>query len=133
MIVAINEHEVVSAEPGGARIRPIDYYPGIVWSQFPLRRAQRRRIAVFARTRVGTPYAWSDYFAVGAALITGRSTPEWLRSYVADTSRLVCSQLCDLALQAGGVHVFFDHRPAGAVIPASFARVFIARGWTDIP
>ena len=133
MVVAISERECVSAEPGGVRIRPIGYYPGTVWSKFPLRWTQRRRIVNFARSRIGTKYAWIDYLAVGVAIITGRATPEWLRSYVADDTSLICSQLCDLALQAGGIHVFFDHRPAGAVIPASFARVFIARGWTDTP
>ena len=132
-VVAISETHVASAEPGGARIRPIDYYPGTVWSKFHLRPSQRRRIVKFARDRLGTPYAWSDYYAVGLALITGTQTPDWLASYVADTRKLICSQYCDLAYQAAGIHLFIDDRPAGAVIPASIAKLFIARGWTNIP
>ena len=133
VVVAVSETEVVSAEPGGTRYRPINYYPGTVWSKYPLRPSQRRRIARYARTRIGTPYAWWDYFAVGVALVFRARTPDWLASHVADTHTLLCSQLADLALQAGGVHVFFDERPAGAVTPASFAKVFIARGWADKP
>lgn len=133
MVMAVSETVVVSQEPGGARYRPVGYFPGIVWSKFPMRPSQRRRIVRYAHSRIGTPYAWADYWAIGIALVTRSHTPEWLASYVADTKSLICSQLCDLALQAGGIHVFFDERPAGAVIPASFGKVFIARGWTDKP
>lgn len=133
MVVAISETECVSAEPGGARIRPTSYYPEIVWSRFAMRPGQRRRAVRYAIRRIGTPYAWFDYIAAGVALVTRTRTPEWLRSYIADTDRLICSQLCDLALQAAGIHVFFDERPAGAVIPSSFGRVFVARGWADRP
>lgn len=132
MVVAISETHCVSAEPGGARVRPISFYPdGVVWSRFPMWPWQRRRSVRYALSRVGTPYAHMDYWAVGLALVTRSRTPEWLQAYIADTDRLICSQLCDLALQAAGIHVFFDERPAGAVIPASFGKVFVARGWTE--
>lgn len=131
VVIAISETECVSAEPGGARIRSNTYYPGTVWSRFPMRPSQRRRIVRYARSRLGTPYAWGDYWAVGIALMCNSWSPEWLRSIVADTKRLLCSQLVDLALQAGGIHVFHDYRPAGAVIPASFGKVFVSRGWAD--
>ena len=130
-VVAISETHCVSAEPGGARVRPISFYPEIVWSAFPMRPGQRRRAVRFAIKCVGVPYAWSDFVAAGIALVTRTKTPEWLRAHVAGTDSLICSQLCDLALQAAGIHVFFDERPAGAVIPASFGKVFVARGWTD--
>ena len=130
-VVAISETHCVSAEPGGARVRPISFYPEIVWSRFAMRPAQRRRVVRFAIKCVGVPYAWFDFVAAGFALVTRAKTPEWLRAYIADTDRLICSQVCDLALQAGGIHVFFDERPAGAVIPSSFGKVFVARGWTD--
>jgi hypothetical protein len=130
MIVAVSETHCVSAEPGGARVRPMSDYDEICWSKFPMRPSQRRRSVRFALSRIGVPYAWIDWFAVGVALITRTKTPEWLRSFVADNDRLLCSQLADLSLQAAGIPVFFDERPAGAVTPGSFAKVFIARGWT---
>lgn len=133
MVVAISETECMSAEPGGARIRPISDYPAITWSQFKLRPWQRRRIATYARTHEGTPYGWLDFFAAGVALLTGRRTPEWLRLYVASTGTLICSQLSDLALQAAGIHIFHDRRPLGAVIPGSFGRYYVEQGWTDTP
>lgn len=133
MVVAISETHCVSAEPGGARVRPMSFYPEIVWSRFPMRASQRRRAVRYALSRVGAPYGWFDYLAAGVAMLTRTQTPEWLRSYIADDNRLLCSQLCDLTLQAAGIHVFFDERPAGAVIPASFGKVFVARGWADRP
>lgn len=133
MVVAVSDTLCVSAEPGGARVRKISDYPTVVWSRFPMRPGQRRRSVRFALRSVGTPYAWLDYIAAGIALVTRTRTPQWLQSYIADTDRLLCSQLADLALQAAGIHVFFDERPAGAVIPASFGKVFVARGWTEIP
>ncbi|SFR76040.1 hypothetical protein SAMN05428970_2007 [Agromyces sp. CF514] len=129
IVVAINENQCVSAEPGGARVRPISFYPGIVWSRYPLRTWQRRRIVRYAVSRIGTPYATADFIAAGIAIITRTRTPDWLAAYVEDDERLICSQLCDLALQAGNIHVFHDYRPAGAVVPSSFEKVFRARGW----
>ena len=133
MVVAVSETLCVSAEPGGARIRPIEFYPEVVWSRYSLRPSQRRRIVRYALSKLGTKYAWLDYFAAGIASVTRTNTPEWLRSFIETDDRLICSQLCDLALQAAGIHVFFDERPAGAVVPASFGRVFVARGWASKP
>ena len=132
VVVAISETECVSAEPGGTRIRPIAFYPEIVWSRFPMRPWQRRRAVRFAKDCIGKAYAWGDYWAVGLALVTRRQAPEWLRASVANTDTLICSQVADLALQAAGIHVFYDERPAGAVIPASFGKIFKARGWSDV-
>lgn len=131
MIVAVSETHCVSADPGGARVRPVADYGEVCWSQFPLRGSQRRRIVRFALSMVGTPYAWVDWVAAGVAVLTRAGTPEWLRSVVASHKRLLCSQLADLCLQAAGIHVFFDERPAGAVVPASFGRVFVGRGWAS--
>jgi hypothetical protein len=55
----------------------------------------------------------------------------WLRRIVATRDRMICSQMSDLALQAGAIHLFHDRRPIGAVTPADFGRYFVAQGWTD--
>jgi hypothetical protein len=130
VVVAISETECVSAEPGGALVRPISFYPEVVWSRFRMTGLQRRLSASYARHRIGTPYAWRDYWAAGVALVTRQQTPAWLRAYIDRDDRLLCSQLADLSLQAAGIHVFKDHRPQGAVIPASFGEYFVSQGWT---
>ena len=133
-VVRLNDNECMSAEPGGALIRPITFYDTdheLVWSQFDLDDTEAELIAEWARNHEGTPYSWGDFIAAGLARITGRATPKWLRRITGDPDRLICSQLCDLALQEGGVHLFQDERPLGAVTPGSFGRRFHALGWAD--
>ena len=133
-IVALPFGRCVSAEPGGAIVRPIAYYTrdhDIAWSQFTLDRAARHRIVEVALRHKGVEYGYGDFIAAGIASITRRATPEWLRRIVSRPDRLICSQLCDLALQAGGEHLFRDNRPNGAVTPADFGREYRDRGWTD--
>jgi hypothetical protein len=132
-VVAINDRECVSAEPGGAVIRPIsDYQHDLVaWSQFNLDHEQRDRIATWAFEHVNAPYDYLGFVAIAATKLLGPFAPRWLLRYIATHDRLICSYLCDLALQAGGVHMFRDHRPEGAVTPASFGKVYKARGWSD--
>jgi hypothetical protein len=130
-VIAISDTECVSAEPGGAVIRPIAYYADehVVWSRFDLAGYQRRLITGWARDHIGTPYNFADFVLAGLVSITGRATPEWLRRIVATPDRLICSQLCDYAYQAANLHLFDDRRPEGAVTPASFGRIFTAHGW----
>ena len=131
-VIAVSDTTCLSAEPGGAVIRPITEYAGrIVWSQFDLTVAQRYLITRWARDHLRVPYNWGDFIAAGLASLTGRATPMWLRRIVATRDRLICSQLCDLAYQAGSIHLFRDRRPVGAVTPADFGRLFRTRGWTD--
>lgn len=136
-VIAISDTHCISAEPGaaGARIRPISHYEqageDIEWSRFPLRGWQRRKITGYAIGHIGTPYNWADFFAAGVASILKQRTPRWLDAFVGSTDRLICSQICDLALQAGGIHLFRDERPVGAVTPASFGAYFKAHGWSE--
>ena len=41
VVVAVSETVCISAEPGGARYRPITDYPSLVWSRFGLTTAQQ--------------------------------------------------------------------------------------------
>lgn len=132
-VVAISNTHCVSAEPGGAVIRPISYYrsDGVVWSRFDLTRDQRDRVSTWAFEHVGVEYDYAGFVAIGATKLLGPFAPRWLLRYVATHDRLICSYLCDLALQAADIHLFRDHRPEGAVTPGSFGKVFVARGWAD--
>lgn len=134
-VVAINELECVSAEPGGAIIRPISYYntDTVAWSQFDLTAEQRDRISTWAFNHVGVEYDHLGFVAIAVTKILGPFAPRWLLRYIGTRDRLICSYLCDLALQAGGIHVFKDHRPRGCVTPGSFGKMFVLRGWADKP
>lgn len=132
-VMALDDIVCVSAEPGGALVRPITFYRDeeVVWSQFNLTTHQRDHITRWAVQHIGTEYNWADYFLAGIASITRRATPRWVRRIVATPDRLICSQLCDYAYRAGSKHLFTDHRPLGAVTPGDFGRLFREHGWTD--
>jgi hypothetical protein len=134
-VVAINDRECVSAEPGGAVIRQISDYRNdvVVWSQFTLDAERRDLISTWAFEHVDTEYDYLGFAAIAVTKLLGPFAPRWLLRYIATRDRLVCSYLCDLALQAGGIHLFQDHRPEGAVTPASFGKVYKARVWADKP
>ena len=134
MTVAINELECVSAEPGGARIRLISEYDNdeVAWSDFPLTDVQRDNITMWAFNHLGVDYDYLGFVAIAITKILGPFAPRWLLRYIATRDRLICSYLCDLALQAGGIHLFNDHRPRGAVTPGSFGKKYKARGWSDV-
>lgn len=129
----INELECMSAEPGGARIRLISEYKNdvVAYSQFDLTDKQRAQITGWASDHLGTPYDHLGFAAIAVTKILGRFAPRWLLRYIGTHDRMICSYLVDLALQAGDIHLFRDHRPEGAVTPGSFGRIFHARGWAD--
>lgn len=136
VIVAVSNDRCVSAEPGGARYRPISHYADneeLVWSQLDLTIEQRRIIQRWAINHIRTPYNWLDYYAIGIAMITKSATPGWLRRWLTSTDSLQCAQLADQALQAAGIHLFKDDRVPGAIYPGSFGRYFHAKGWASKP
>jgi hypothetical protein len=132
-VVAINELECVSAEPGGARIRLISEYrhDTVAWSQFTRSDERRDRITTWAFDHLDVDYDYLGFVAIALTKLLGPFAPKWLLRYIATRDRLICSYLCDLALQAGGIHLFDDHRPHGCVTPGSFGKKFKARGWSD--
>ena len=133
-VIAINEFECVSAEPGGAVLRYISDYRNdlVAWSQFDLSVEQRVRISTWGWEHLDTDYDYLGFAAIAVTKLLGPLAPKWLLRYIATRDRLICSYLVDLALQAGGIHLFNDHRPRGCVTPGSFGKKFKARGWSDV-
>lgn len=144
MVVYIGGRMVVSASPKGAKVVPIDDYPNVIWSAFtvgePDRFAYHARRATlhWAFDHIGTPYNFVDDVVLATVWIIGKLTrvsvpthivPRAIARRLSDPRRLQCAQLCDLALQAGGVHVFQDGRLPGDVVPGDFERYFRERGW----
>lgn len=130
VVVGIGDGLCISAEPGGVRTRPINYWPPITWSKFPLTGSQRTRVAMYAESQIGTPYDYLADAAIGVALITGEHTPAWLANYLQSDDRWQCAALADACLRRGaGENYFMDHRPTSAVYPGSFQKVFEEFGW----
>lgn len=120
--IYIGNWEVVQAEPGGARRRPLaDVLGGrpAVYSDFALSDAERESIVDHAIGMVGTPYSFLDYAAIGAARLLHTKA---LENYVGDTGHMICSQLVDEAFACAGIELFPDRIP-GDVAPGDLARL----------
>jgi len=120
--VALPGNMIVEAEPGGARIVPLRY-AGAYWCEGIyglLAGVDPAVIDVKARQLKGVPYSWLDY----GALFTHRlHVPvPGLRSYIADSGHLICSQLADLLYQRLGAQIFADNRWNGYVTPGALYK-----------
>lgn len=129
IVVAVSDTHCLSAEPGGARIRPISDFPTAVWSRFPLALDQRVHIAYWCHTKRFVPYNYRVFAVNGLHLVLHVPVPAWLYRWAATPNRLVCSQLADIALTAAGVSVIDDGRPFGIVFPGDWEQEFRRRGW----
>lgn len=111
---------IVEAEPGGAREvkwhyadRPHKWSTGII--------ATNAYAAVAARRYVGVPYSYLDYVAL--TIHTLHIPFPWLKTYVANSKHMICSQLVDQAELDAGVHLFSDGRWAGFVKPSDLGHL----------
>jgi hypothetical protein len=119
-VVAISETEAIGAEPGGAKIRPIDYWPNAVWTEFDLTDAQRQGIADWARAREGRPYAYLDIAVLAVHLKTGWPIPNWLGWWMSLDVAYICSELAACALAYGAGLKPFGKRWPGTVTPGDW-------------
>lgn len=126
-VLCVGNGELVQAEPGGATVVPVSDYDGtnIIWSTWPneiLTEPVRTSIAAHGRALEGIGYSALDYGAI--ALHHFGINPPGLRSYIARTDRMICSQLVDEGITRGLMeasrtvkNVFNDGRWAGYVTP----------------
>lgn len=116
---------ILEAEPGGARLVPFHYVmSACLWSSgIPsLAIAVRTGLVEEAGMRYkGVPYSFLDYAALVAHRL-GIPGPG-LRSYIASTKHMICSQLVDQFRLDLGSHLFDDGRWPGYVTPASLANL----------
>lgn len=129
---------VVEAMPGGALLTPLAVYthgaraPDTIFSDLELTEPQRAAIVQAARRlgpdpatgRPGIPYSFLDYGALALRRFGVR--PRWLRSYIASTGHMICSQLVDAVLQRAGIRLFADGRDPGDVSPGDLANYLTA-------
>jgi hypothetical protein len=121
-VLVLPSGELIEAEPGGARIRPVSEYDGtnVVWSDWPLTDAERAAIVAAGRSLEGVPYSAADYFALAAHRL--HLPVPGLRRFVASSGHMICSQLVDEAYRRAGLAMFADHRWPGYVTPMALVR-----------
>jgi len=127
IVIAISETHVMSAEPHGAVIRPMSYYPEIIWSQFDYTDVQRADMAFMAEALEHHPYNYAGFFLIGFEKVTGVRIPDRIARAVSWTDRMMCSQMADFLLRKAGLHLF--QAQSGMVSPADFEHLFRTRGW----
>lgn len=121
-LVLDNETQL-EAQPGGAIISPRSKYAHseVVYSSWPLTDEQRTNIVTRARPLEGVGYADLDYVALTAHRL--HIPAPGLRRLIANSKRLICSQLVDRAYLLGGVQLFDDGRWEGYVSPGMLRQV----------
>jgi hypothetical protein len=133
-VVAISHTSVVSAEQSGVQILPVSAFPDAKWSHFPLNGTQTSKILAFligdgTHGQLGKRYGVWTFIWYGAARALGIRTPDWIKRRLADRSSWICSQLCDAAYQAAGIHLFRDHRFQGEIVPGDFEPLWQDHHW----
>lgn len=121
----LGEGKCVEAEPGGARIVSYDPHDGGLWSTGIITPdAQTRfRIAQFGYACEGVGYSAADYFALAARRLKLGLLVPGLRTYVASSKHMICSQLVDWCYMMAGYQLFDDKRWPGYVTPTDLANL----------
>jgi hypothetical protein len=127
VVVAVSETVCISAEPGGARYRPIKDYPELVWSHYGLTEDQRTLIRDAAAEYEGRPYNYAIYGPLLWQRISGRKVDGWVAEWLAHRPNENCSQLVDDIYTMAGLHLFPDI--SQLVTPGDFERLFARLGW----
>lgn len=130
VVICISDTECIGAEPGGARIRPLNHRSDFVWSKFDLTPEQAQASADWARAREGRPYSFINGFFIGVYCMFGVEFPRFITKRFSTDKSYQCAQLGDGALtQGAGIEVFDDGRLPGAVHPGSLEMLYKAYGW----
>ena len=115
--VYIGHGNIVEAGGNGAVLTPYHYGTNVLWSSgiIPLTDVQREAVVTAATGYTGVGYSYADYFALAAHRLH-IPAPD-LKSYIATSKHMICSQLVDQAYEDAGVHLFKDGRWPGYVTP----------------
>jgi hypothetical protein len=107
-------------EDGGVGKNAFRAGRGYGWARLPLTIYQRASIVEYAKATIGTPYSFLDYASL--ALLHMGLPRKLVRSRVADSGHMICSQLVDHVLCQAGFHLFTDGRLSQDVTPGALFR-----------
>lgn len=129
VVVSIGDGLCVSADLPRVIIRPISEFHSMEWSQFDLTPEQVQAITASALGMVGRPYNVPAIVLLLLSRLTRVPIPKFAVRWLERNPGLDCSQLCHLALRAGGLELF--PHDASLTVPAHYEHYFRARGWLD--
>jgi hypothetical protein len=92
-IIALNEFECMSAEPGGARRRLITDFERVIWSRYQHTEEQAHLVAGLAEYSQHVRYDYLSFVALGWHFITGGRIPDKVAAWLDDRGETTCSQL----------------------------------------
>jgi hypothetical protein len=128
--VYLGDNRFLDAQPGGANV---GYYDNLntvgYWSSglVDMTDDQRDKIHIAAIGYIGTPYAFTDYFALGAHRL--HIPAPHLDRYIRSSGHMICSQLVDQCCLDGGVHLFNDGRWSGDVTPGDLWKLLEGKAY----
>lgn len=125
--IYIGNGQIVEAEPGGARIANLSEYDNrrILWSTglVPLTAQERFYIVQHAKTFVGTPYSFYDYFVIAMYRIHVRFP--FIAKRVKNPSHMICSQLVAELYDMVDVSARLAGKPPYLVTPGALAKYLL--------
>lgn len=131
VVVAVSETACVSADLPRVVIRDISGFHSMEWSWFDLTDDQAHSIVMSARGMTGRPYNVPAIILLLMSKLFSVPIPRFAVRWLERNPGLDCSQLCHLALRAGGLELF-PHDPS-LTVPAHYEHYFRARGWLTKP
>jgi hypothetical protein len=93
VIIALNEYECISAEPGGARKRWITDFEHVIWSRYQHTEEQAHLVAGLAEYSQHVRYDYLSFVALGWHFITGGRIPDRVATWLDDRGETTCSAL----------------------------------------
>lgn len=121
--VLLPGNQILEAEPGGARIRPL-HYLDVYWCtniyKLLPQPPNQQQLGIVANQLKGVPYSFLDYASLAAHRL--RIPVPGLQHFIQTSYHEICSQLCDDFYWRLGVEIFTDGRWPGDVTPASLFR-----------
>lgn len=105
----LGDGTLIEAEPGGARIRALTEYDprDVYWCDRiygTVSYSQKIAAGFYGKTLEGTPYSFLDYYALATHRL--HIPAPGLRSYLASSKHMICSQLVTHAYKLAGVDLF---------------------------
>lgn len=128
VVVAVDQDQCVSAEPGGVRYRTNNAYQNIIWFDEPLSVTEKAAIVAAAHASMTLPYNYAIYPLLLARRITDLPIPGPVATWLGRRRNVDCSQLADDIYTAAGRHLF-PGEYADVVTPGDFWRYAVKKGY----